>query len=381
MTPSLLLAGIAIAAAVEHELGDPGSRIERHLARVELRLRAAPTPVVTPEQAASRADLLDTLHDYHLGGAWPQPPPGTPVRARPVPVPGGYAEGASDTPVFVDAEGRACAVGALLLHAGEDVFVASVVEADNGAWLHDLDTQRLSALAEGLGMSLAEWAAIQPGYPVTSPLAPPPRPEPLPPFSGECDPRTVALRIRALGPAQLPDGYEACLVDRVVAAPHRPENRVALMALMLLRRNGSRGASRPLASALLAVPSEVWVASHANADMYVRYLRSGPDPLAQRARIWDVVRAARDHAAAGPDEERVARSTHALRMQQQLREMALPAELLEREQVAYRLASCRHHLLEAAAAEGGTVPSPACQAMVVDPAVLAAEAAASGVGT
>ena len=66
---SPMLFGAALAASSGHALSDPGSRIERHLADVELRLRATPTDALAPEQADARADLLDALHDYHLGGA------------------------------------------------------------------------------------------------------------------------------------------------------------------------------------------------------------------------------------------------------------------------------------------------------------------------
>ena len=213
---------------------------------------------------------------------------------------------------------------------------------------------------------------------VEPPPAPPP--EPLPPFAGECEPVVVAKRMRALGMRTLPDGYEGCLVDRVAQAPGRPESRYGLMALVMVRRPGTPGAKQPLARSLLAVPPEAWVASHANAEMYLRYLRTAPDAAAQRGRIWRLVLAARAHADASPAAQQVTRSQHALRMQGQLIEMALPEDVLERERVAYRLAGCRQHLLEAEAAAGATVPSRACQAMVVDPEVLAAEAEAMRAG-
>ena len=319
----VVLAAGGAAAGAPHPISDPTSRIERHLAGVEVALRAAPPAGLSSAQAAARADLLGALHAYHLAGVWPQPPAGTPVRARPVSVPGGYAAAPTDTPLFVDAEGRACAVGALLLHAGEDALVASVVAADNGAWLHELDTGRLGAAAAARGMRLDEWAAIQPGYPAAPRPAPPPAP--LPPFEGDCEPRIVLERVRALGPAGAPAGYAACLEDRVARSPGRPDARIALEALVRLRRPGAGVEAGPLSPRLLAVSPEDWAAAPVNATLFLRYLRTAPDPAAHRELAWRVVLAARAVAEAAPESQRATREGQARRLERQHAELGGPA--------------------------------------------------------
>jgi hypothetical protein len=372
-----LLFGAALAAADAHPMRDPTSRIEAHLARTEQRLRAAPPEGLGPEQAAARAELLDVLHDYHLAGAFPQLPAGTPVRPRPVAVPDGFVPGPGETPLFVDGEGRACAVGALLLHMDESALVSEVVAADNGSWLHDLDIARLGALAEGVGMTLDEWAAIQPSYDDGGGVEVPIEiVEPLPPFAGTCDPHAVMERAQRLGLAGVPDGCEACVVAKVAAAPTGPHTWSGLVALATLRTRRGARPPEPVPAALLAVPPEAWAASPKNAEMYARYLQTaGP---AAREALWALVRAARAHAEAAPDPQRVGLYGRAHRMQSVLLGLGLPEPEAAREQVAYQLENCRQHLREAEAAQGRTIPSPDCQAMVVDPAALAAEAAAMG---
>src|SRR5687767_4709660 len=77
-------------------------RIQRHLAAVEQELRRAPVDTLPESTQVARARLLDELHDYWQAGVFPRNS-GHPGERR---------------PYFIDDEGRACAVGALIIRSG-----------------------------------------------------------------------------------------------------------------------------------------------------------------------------------------------------------------------------------------------------------------------
>ena len=109
MIPLLLAALVTLPAPVNAVLGDaswdalrPGealdeaARIATHLTYVEARLREAPTAELSPSQREGRAVVLDRLAAYRDQARFPR-----------------NTYSAYRAPVFVDAEGRRCAVAAL----------------------------------------------------------------------------------------------------------------------------------------------------------------------------------------------------------------------------------------------------------------------------
>lgn len=211
MVLSILLA----CAWAQDRPADPDSLIEAHLITVEAALRAAPTEHLDPAARAERARLLDILHGYHLAGAFPQPPAGTLLRPRPVAVPGGYDQPGT-TPWFVDADERACAVGHLLRASGHDALVSVVSQADNGAWLAELEGPELTRAAAEMGFTLGELARIQPGYrPAVAEMPT------LASLEGQCSVAVVRTYVSAGEVYKLPAGWEACAVAPITAAAER----------------------------------------------------------------------------------------------------------------------------------------------------------------
>jgi hypothetical protein len=123
-------------------------RIQRHLARVEAELRARDTRHLSPDARAARANGLDRLHRYALTGAFPHNTshPGT------------------RTPYFIDSDGRACAVGHLIIESGAKHLAESVDQEFHNAYVRQMEDARLLAWAQNNGFTADELALIQPGY-------------------------------------------------------------------------------------------------------------------------------------------------------------------------------------------------------------------------
>lgn len=123
-------------------------RVRAHLRRAERSARRASTAHLDPLRRRVRALLLDELAAYRARGLFP----------RNVTVPG-------FNPVFVDDLGTRCAVAHLLDAAGESALVDDIAARRNLAYVDELaDEPRLVAWLAAAGLSLAEAAAIQPGY-------------------------------------------------------------------------------------------------------------------------------------------------------------------------------------------------------------------------
>jgi hypothetical protein len=123
---------------------------------VEVSLRARGTDHLSAAQRARRATALDWLREYRLANRFPH---NHELNAGPVSSPAGR------TPVFVDVHGTPCAVGYLLLRAGEHALVADVVRAANGAYVPELaGDPRLAGWLDAYGLTVAEAAQIQPAY-------------------------------------------------------------------------------------------------------------------------------------------------------------------------------------------------------------------------
>ncbi len=125
-------------------------RVREHIARAEGRALAAPSPI-SPLRRVVRALLLDEVARYRRRGVFPRNPGPHALR-----------------PVFVDAVGTRCAMAHLLEFGGEDALVARIARERNFAYVNELaDEPRLRAWLTAAGLTLAEAAAIQPGYTLT----------------------------------------------------------------------------------------------------------------------------------------------------------------------------------------------------------------------
>ena len=145
-----MLVFLALAAAADPvtALDADRARIRTHLGTVEAELRAAPVAQLSAVQRTNRAAALDTLHAYRLAGEFP----------RNTEVPG------ERVPVFRDANGRDCAVGALVRASG----AAALADAVDARWhlarVPEMDEPALARWGADHGFTVAELARIQPNY-------------------------------------------------------------------------------------------------------------------------------------------------------------------------------------------------------------------------
>lgn len=122
-------------------------RLQTHLAYVEGLLRAKDAGHLTPAQRARRAKLLDELRTYWKRGLFPK---------------NTYQSGR--TPVFIDEEGRLCAVGYLIAQSAGREAAERVNERFQLARIADMDAPRVEKWARRHGFTLRELAMIQPTY-------------------------------------------------------------------------------------------------------------------------------------------------------------------------------------------------------------------------
>jgi len=123
-------------------------RIRRHLRRAEVAARRAPDADLDPLRSMVRALLLDELAAYRARGLFPR---NHAVRGL--------------HPVFVDDVGTRCAVAHLLDASGQSAVVDDIASRRNLAYVEELaDEPALVAWLHAAGLTLAEAAAIQPGY-------------------------------------------------------------------------------------------------------------------------------------------------------------------------------------------------------------------------
>jgi hypothetical protein len=123
-------------------------RISAHLARVERVLLDKDVSALSPELLRERNRNIERLREYRTRGEFPHNSnhPGERV------------------PYFIDRDGRACAVGALIIASGHATLAARVSSTENNALLADMTTPGLSDWVANSGLSLAECARIQPSY-------------------------------------------------------------------------------------------------------------------------------------------------------------------------------------------------------------------------
>jgi HEAT repeat protein len=171
-TLSCVLLSLHFAALVAAQ--DPGAaRVDRdaairHYIAVEEELRLAPAPA-DPAIAARRAFVIDALRDYRERGDFGI----------------NRAYDGSRVPLFVDSDGRRCAVAWLLDRTGQGDLTLAIQRRCNEAWLVELAADPvLAAWLTTHGLSAEEAARIQApgsGWVTTEPPPQPEPPEP-PPF-------------------------------------------------------------------------------------------------------------------------------------------------------------------------------------------------------
>lgn len=122
-------------------------RLRTHLAYVEALLRARVRPDLSSARRARRHALLDSLRAYRRAGRFPR---NTEVPGR--------------SPVFIDEQGRLCAVGHLIaVSAGRDL--AERIDARyHLADVRDMALPAIDRWAERHGFTRRELAMIQPMY-------------------------------------------------------------------------------------------------------------------------------------------------------------------------------------------------------------------------
>jgi hypothetical protein len=67
-------------------------------------------------------------------------------------------------PVFIDEDGRYCAVAYLMLHSGKQEFCEAVQKTTNNIYIRQIDHPTFNEWQQNSGLSLDELAWIQPGY-------------------------------------------------------------------------------------------------------------------------------------------------------------------------------------------------------------------------
>ncbi len=132
------------------------TRIQAHLRYVIAQLRGATTTFVGAP-LAERERLLTVLEGYAAAGRFPQ---NHVVAGR--------------RPVFIDAHGNVCAVGALVVDASGRAAAEAIAAQHRYDYVMDMNDPALVAWAGEHGFTLRELAMIQPSYDWGSPGVPDP---------------------------------------------------------------------------------------------------------------------------------------------------------------------------------------------------------------
>jgi len=133
---SLLTPAVAGVGPLDAAQADR-ARIQQHLAQVERRLRAAPVDALTPSAQLARARSFDELHRYWQTGVLPRNTQ-HPNQRR---------------PYFIDDDGRACAVGALIQRSGYEALARRIDEAFHNEYVPNMPDPDLLAWAGAHGGS------------------------------------------------------------------------------------------------------------------------------------------------------------------------------------------------------------------------------------
>ena len=129
---------------------DEALRVRTHLAYVERLLREKPTPHLSEELRQARAAMLDLLHQYWVAGVFPS-------NTNP-------AYRGTRRPCFIDASGTICAVGYLVERTAGRNLAESINRQWHSAFVSEMVEPSIEAWMERSGLTVEEFAMIQPGY-------------------------------------------------------------------------------------------------------------------------------------------------------------------------------------------------------------------------
>ena len=153
MKPSTALTGLALlllsvsATATAATPPTQQEAIREHLAHVELSLRMQEVSHLSQTQRLNRRKNLDALREYWVAGIFPQ-----------------NTDFPGETPYFIDAQGRACAMAHLVIASGARDVAEAVARRENNAFLLKMKTPQLHAWLEESGLTPQEAAWVQPTY-------------------------------------------------------------------------------------------------------------------------------------------------------------------------------------------------------------------------
>lgn len=126
---------------------DDQVRIRKHLDRVIRILRARNVSHLPIHLQEERKQNIATLVQYRALGVFPR---NTGHKGL--------------TPYFIDSEGRACAVGYLMMASGYREVAEQVARRENNAYVADIKTPAAHRWIQQSGLTAAECALIQPSY-------------------------------------------------------------------------------------------------------------------------------------------------------------------------------------------------------------------------
>jgi hypothetical protein len=158
-----IVAGVGMLSIGSRDLEPPGwdraanarevARIQEHLSRVEMELRAADVSSFSPTQRANRARNISLLHTYWKAGRFPH----------------NHDFPNQQVLYFADRHGTPCAIAYLIAESGRQDLVDRLVSTNNNGSVFDLaaDSRVGPALVSWLdqaGITLDEAARIEPAY-------------------------------------------------------------------------------------------------------------------------------------------------------------------------------------------------------------------------
>jgi hypothetical protein len=123
-------------------------RLREHFDRVEEELSQRDTSTLALETASKRLEVIAELRRYAEAGVFPRND-GHAFRRQ---------------PYFIDQDGRTCAVAHLMVATGYVDEAMDLARHQNTAYVHDMESDGLSAWLQTHGLSVDEAALIQPGY-------------------------------------------------------------------------------------------------------------------------------------------------------------------------------------------------------------------------
>jgi len=149
---ALIVLVVARASAQQsplHAVEADRIRIRAHLERVIEELRAADVSQLSDAQRDARATNIERLVAYRVRGEFPH---------------GNAAQPGQRVPTFIDADGRACAMGQLVIESGAESVAREIAATQNYARVPQITHAALGGWLIVNGMSLAEATRVQPDY-------------------------------------------------------------------------------------------------------------------------------------------------------------------------------------------------------------------------